>query len=96
MAIYVDDMRRLARVGRVYARWSHLFADTHEELMHFARMLGLNPSWIQHEGTHREHFDVVDSKRAGALELGAIPLRYPSDVGTFMREKRERLERERM
>lgn len=95
VSVYVDDMRRRAKVGSVHATWSHLFADTHEELMRFSHMLGLVPHWIQHEGTHREHFDLTESKRQDALSLGATPLRYPSEVGTFIREKRERIERER-
>lgn len=33
MTVYVDDMRRPATVGRISARWSHLTADTREELL---------------------------------------------------------------
>lgn len=41
MTVYVDDMNRAGRVGRISSRWSHLYADTHAELEDFARQLGL-------------------------------------------------------
>lgn len=76
MTVYVDDYRRLARVGRLNARWSHLMADTTEELLTFADRLGLSPAWIQYPGDPREHFDVTGPKRALALRLGAVPIGY--------------------
>lgn len=88
MTVYVDDLRRPARVGRITARWSHLFADTSEELEAFARRLGLRSEWVQHSGTHREHFDLTDSKRALALRLGAQPLSYLRDVPGFLEARR--------
>lgn len=88
MAVYVDDMRRPARVGRVTARWSHLFADTSEELEAFARRLGLRPEWVQHQRTHREHYDLTESKRALALRLGAQPISYLRDVPGFLEARR--------
>lgn len=65
--VYVDDHR---------VRWrgmimSHLFADTDAELMEFARRLGLKPEY-----KHNEHFDVSETKRDLALELGAKPISY--------------------
>lgn len=41
------------------------------ELVAFAKRLGMRPSWLQHPGTDREHFDLVPSKRAKAVRLGA-------------------------
>lgn len=79
MAVYVDDMRRRAVVPggpRWGANWSHLQADTHEELMEFARRLGLKAAWLQKPGTVIEHFDVTDSLRLEALALGATPIAY--------------------
>lgn len=83
MTVYVDNMRRPARVGRTSARWSHLLADTHDELEAFARLLGLRPEWIQHEGRAIEHYDVTDTVRARALKLGAVPMRYGREGGLF-------------
>lgn len=87
MTVYVDDIRIPARVGKINARWSHLIADTQEELHDFARHLGLIQSWFQdpavngkpkaHPGTREAenwHYDVTDSKRKLAIELGAVPV----------------------
>lgn len=43
-----------------------------QELIAFAKRLGLKPEWIQNPGTKRQHFDLVQSKRARAVQLGAI------------------------
>jgi hypothetical protein len=40
VTVYVDDWRQPATVGPVTARWSHLTADTTEELHLFAAELG--------------------------------------------------------
>ncbi|QOT19580.1 DUF4031 domain-containing protein [Paenarthrobacter sp. YJN-5] len=75
MAVYVDSMRMRATVGRITANWSHLTADTTEELVEFAARLGLKRSWIQNPGhIWKEHFDVTDSKRDLAIKLGAKPI----------------------
>ncbi len=85
MAVFVDDMRRPARVGRVSGRWSHLTADTREELDAFAAALGLRPEWYQTckrkcapEGTPcpHWHYDVVDAKRVEAIRAGAVSITY--------------------
>lgn len=79
MTVYVDDMRMQATVPngnrKVSGRWSHLMADTEEELIDFAvNKLGMNPKWIQHPGQPDVHFDVVESRRQQALKLGAVSL----------------------
>lgn len=91
MTVYVDNMRRYAQVGRVKARWSHLMADTHDELMEFAAWLGLKAEWVQHAGKPIEHFDLVDAKRTLALELGAEPMIYGREGGLFTMLKAARL-----
>lgn len=89
MTVYIDDMQRPARVGRLNAVWSHLMADTSEELVAFARTLGLNTRWIQKAGTPLEHFDVTEPKRQHALRLGAVPIRYGSEGAGLTRAKRD-------
>ena len=42
-----------------------------DELVAFAKKLGLKPEWIQRAGKPSEHFDLVASKRDKALRLGA-------------------------
>jgi hypothetical protein len=72
MAVYVDDARIRWR-GR---RWSHLVADTAEELHDAARRLGLRREWAQ-EGGRTLHYDLPDELRARAIELGvAEPLTW--------------------
>jgi Protein of unknown function (DUF4031) len=72
MAVYVDDARIRWR-GR---RWSHLVADTAEELHEAARSLGLRREWAQ-EGGRTLHYDLPDELRERAIELGvAEPLTW--------------------
>jgi Protein of unknown function (DUF4031) len=80
MTVYVDNARIPAKVGRISARWSHLFADSQEELHSFAQGLGLKRSWFQ-PGTpvggkpsRHWHYDVTDSIRARAIRAGAKPV----------------------
>jgi hypothetical protein len=89
MTVYVDDMRRRARVGRTVARWSHLVADHPAELAAFAARLGLKPEWLQDAGKPSEHYDVADSVRVRALELGAVPMSYLTEMGRFIAAKRQ-------
>lgn len=76
VTVYVDDMRRTATVRGLRRRWSHLIADTPEELREFGARLGLSASWIQKAGTRVEHFDVTDAVRAKAIILGAEQISY--------------------
>lgn len=76
MTVYVDDFDVAARVGTLSRRWSHLVADTPDELRNFGRRLRLPLSWIQKSGTPLEHFDVTSSVRRRAVALGAEPVDY--------------------
>lgn len=97
MTIYVDDMRRSARVGSVKGRWSHLFTDQDDqtELHNFAARLGLQRGWFQGakwETTHpwRCHYDVTDSMRDRALEMGAQPITYPHGMSELIEQRKQR------
>ncbi len=79
MTTYVDDMLMAAEVRNgttVHrSRWSHLTADTVEELHEFAvRKLGLKRSWFR-DGRH-PHYDLTEGMRYKALRLGAQPVEY--------------------
>jgi hypothetical protein len=84
MTVYVDDFRVPANVGRIYSRWSHLTADTKDELHAFASQLGLQRRWFQTckrsqackpaERCRHWHYDVTDPKRDEAIRLGAKPI----------------------
>lgn len=89
MTVYVDDMRMKARVGNLTARWSHLTADTEEELHEFATRLGLKRAWYQtckskvcRPPCPHWHYDVTDSMRDKAIRLGAksITLREGAEM----------------
>jgi hypothetical protein len=88
MTVYVDNMRaRVPVVGTLRnCRWSHLIADTEEELHAFAARLGLQRRWFQDpRDKHPEwpldscaantwHYDVVDAKRRQAIAMGAVEI----------------------
>ena len=97
MAVYVDDSAIPATVPngpvRHTSRWSHLFADSQDELHEFAARLGLRRSYFQ-EGKPRGdgtpspfwHYDVTSGKRQQALALGAVPVAW-RDSPRIMRER---------
>ncbi|WPN29891.1 DUF4031 domain-containing protein [Pseudomonas sp. P5_109] len=66
MAVYVDAEEIKWR-GR---EWSHLVADSLDELHAFADRLGLRRSWFQSK-TLYPHYDVTKSVRTRALAMGA-------------------------
>jgi len=70
MTVYVDDME--AGYGRM--KMCHMVADTTQELLDMATTIGVDHKWIQSKGTHREHFDIAKSKKALAIQNGAIPV----------------------
>ena len=67
MPVYVDDMR--APYGRMVM--CHMIADSTSELLAMVDRIGVQRRWIQHAGTHLEHFDVSLAKRAEAIAAGA-------------------------
>jgi hypothetical protein len=88
MTVYVDDMRKPVRLNRFTANWSHLYADTPEELREIAEKLALKPQWLQYAGTWKEHYDVTDTVRLHAIKLGVTQVTY-RETGKYMSEKRK-------
>lgn len=94
MTVYVDDARIPARVGRLSSTWSHLFADTEDELHAFAARLGLRRSWFQDptktgkpfkakpgsRAAQNWHYDVTEGKRRQAVALGAVEVSWREAV----------------
>src|SRR6266487_6591438 len=85
MAVYVDDSNIQATVPNGRARhtsqWSHLFADTQQELHEFAEKLGLRRSYFQPGRPRGDgspsphwHYDLTAGKRQQAIRLGAQPV----------------------
>lgn len=85
MTIYVDNMN--SGYGRM--KMCHLFADNDEELLEFVDKIGVKRKWHQYPGTIKSHFDICLSKKAKAIELGAIEIDYPNDVADLMRKRKE-------
>jgi hypothetical protein len=72
VAVYVDDAR--LRWRGLY--WSHLVADTPDELHRAAAELGLRREWAQDKG-RTLHYDLPDELRERAIELGlATPITW--------------------
>lgn len=83
MTVYVDNARIPATIGQGRKFWSHLTADTPEELHDFAKSIGLRRGWFQgrcvrlrscptRAGVCRHfHYDVTDYMRGQAITAGA-------------------------
>jgi hypothetical protein len=79
MSVYVDEIRDYGDLVRGYARrygtrWSHMIADSEDELHAFANKIGVLRRWAQFPGTPRSHYDIIPTKRALALRMGAIEI----------------------
>lgn len=89
MMIYVDSVsfypgRMISPMARKHGhKWSHMFADTVEELHRFAAGLGLRKSYFQDKPGF-PHYDLTPVKRNMAILKGA----EIKQVLTFLREKR--------
>ena len=80
MAVYVDDMFRYPLGQYRSMKMSHMIADTSDELVTMAFLIGVAPKWIQYPDTYKEHFDVSMAMRRNAVKLGAIEIdlrQYP-------------------
>lgn len=71
MAVYVDDMQ--AGYGRM--KMCHMIADTDEELHAMADKIGVARRWHQKPGTPQSHYDICLSKRALAVQHGAVEIK---------------------
>ena len=76
MSVYVDPPIAYAREPRGYVgrariahRWAHMIADAEAELHAMAQAVGLRREWCQ-----GDHYDLVPSRRALAVRLGAVAL----------------------
>jgi hypothetical protein len=72
--VYVDDMYRwpLGQFGRM--KMSHMIATDELELHTMAERLGVARRWHQHAGSPKSHYDISQTKRDLALQLGAIEI----------------------
>jgi hypothetical protein len=77
MTVYVDDARRPGPWYSTTAYWSHLSADTKDELHGFAERIGLRRDWFCDEPTGAWHYEVTASKRWHAINAGAREITTP-------------------
>lgn len=66
---------------------SHMLADTTAELHAMADRIGVDRRYVQNAGTPREHYDICQSKRALALEHGALEI-HRRQVVDLIRSRR--------
>jgi Protein of unknown function (DUF4031) len=78
LSVYVDDWRQLATIRDMTSRWSHLTADTEDELHDFAGRLGIPRRAFQHKPGKPafDHYDVPEELRLKAIEQGAVALTW--------------------
>ena len=93
MTIYIDDITQypakvISREAKKYGdKWCHLWTDGNiEELINFAKKIGLKESWLQ-KNRRFPHFDLVQSKRKIAIENGAIYISLRDWYRLKMKEK---------
>ena len=86
MSVYVDSMR--AKFGRMVM--CHMLADSTEELLAMADLIGVQRRWLQDAGEVTEHFDIALSKRGLALKRGAIEV-GPHEIAALLRKRKAAL-----
>ena len=72
MAVYVDEL--FEGSGNKQFKWKiscHMLADSKEELIEFAKKIGLKEEWLQKSASGIFHFDLNIRKRRRAIERGA-------------------------
>lgn len=81
MTVYIDEFRDYGRrIGVSGPFWCHMMADSHDELVAFARSIGFKDQWIQKPGTAWEHYDIGTkgklelARKKGAVEISCREL----------------------
>jgi hypothetical protein len=92
MTIFIDDMRRPARVNSIRANWSHMLTDSTDQtaLHEFAQAIGMKRRWFQESprAPWRNHYDLTDAMRRKAIEAGATETTYPGGIAEILRRAR--------
>jgi hypothetical protein len=89
VTVYLDDWRQAAHLGPVDDRWSHLIADTEDELHDFAAKMGMRKAWFQEKPgrPHHAHYDLPERARPEALARGAVEITW-RELGRKLRDRR--------
>jgi hypothetical protein len=83
MTVYVDDMR--AQFGRMVM--CHMLADSDTELHAMAVRIGVARRWHQAPPRHDSHYDIALSKRAAAIQAGAVEITWRQAGAMNMRRR---------
>ena len=67
--IYIDPLRT---ANWKYKKACHLTADREEELLSFAKKLGLKETWLHISRTGVKHFDLTEGMRDKAFKLKEV------------------------
>lgn len=91
--VIVMDRPRLDTFRGREIRTAHMLSTLHgaegtAELVAFALRIGMRREWIQYEGTHQEHFDLMGVKCDEAQQAGAVVAR----IGFVLVAKRDGLD----
>lgn len=92
MTVYVDALLPcVPNKNWRYRKSCHMIADTKDELLEFADLLGLSWSWLQ--STRILHFDLTENKRAAAVRLGAVEIDRETFVSKLKGDQKHGKER---
>lgn len=82
MPVYVDNARH--PFGRMLM--CHMIADTRDELHGMAAQIGVARRHFQDKGAHA-HYDICQSKRAAAVQAGAVEVTSRELVRILQRQQ---------
>jgi hypothetical protein len=92
MTAYVDELvvHENVRPSLRYLgqSWSHLWADTDDELHEFAAKIGMKRSWFQPHHV-RNHYDLTPRRRLEAIRAGAVRQSLIGFLGALKRKGEE-------
>ena len=85
MAVYVDEA--IYPFGRMIM--CHMLADTVDELNVMADKIGVSRKWFQSSRSGMPHYDICKSKRALAVDHGAIEIDRNGDAQLMKTHRRQ-------
>lgn len=88
-----NSSAQAARVFRAGRLFSHLTADTEEELVAYAKKIGMRESWIQDKGTYRVHFDVTGLRMHRVLQDPEVRVLTMREFGELLKTKKDNYDR---
>jgi len=79
--------KQAKKVFRAGKKFSHMIADTEEELVAFATKMGMKEIWIQDAGTYRSHFDITESRFKKIVKQSGVKLVKIREFGVILKER---------